>query len=66
METKTNIVVSRFNKNVDFVYKINNNINVMIYDKENPSNLFNIPINKGQEASVYLKYIIDYGIIQVL
>jgi len=58
----TNIVISRYNKNVDFVYKINNNkdINIMIYDKENPTNLLNIPVNKGNEASVYLKYIIDY------
>ena len=31
----------------------------MIYDKENPSNPYNIPVNKGNEASVYLKYIID-------
>ena len=57
-----NIDVSRYNKNVDFVYKINNNknINVMIYDKENVNNPLNIPVNKGNEASVYLKYIIDY------
>ena len=57
-----NIVVSRYKKNVDFVYKINNNnnINVMIYDKENLNNPLNIPVNKGNEASVYLKYIIDY------
>ena len=61
MASKTNIVVSRYNKNVDFVYKINNgkNINVLIYDKENPNNPLNIPVNKGNEASVYLKYIID-------
>lgn len=58
----TNIVVSRYNKNVDFVYKINNgiNVNILIYDKENPENPFNIPVNKGNEASVYLKYIIDF------
>uniref|UniRef100_A0A6C0AZP4 DUF3431 domain-containing protein n=1 Tax=viral metagenome TaxID=1070528 RepID=A0A6C0AZP4_9ZZZZ len=58
----TNIVVSRYNKNVDFAYNINNgkNINVMIYDKERPSNPLNVPLNKGNEASVYLKYIIDY------
>jgi hypothetical protein len=58
----TNIVVSRYNNNVDFVYKINNNknINIMIYDKENPDNPLNIPVNKGNEAAVYLKYIIDY------
>ena len=61
-ESITNIVVSRYIKNVDFVYKINNNqnINVMIYDKENPNNPLNIPVNKGNEASVYLKYIVDY------
>jgi hypothetical protein len=59
---KTNIVVSRYKKNVDFVYRINNNknINVLIYDKENPKNPLNIPVNKGNEASVYLKYIIDF------
>jgi len=57
-----NIVVSRYKKNVDFVYKFNNgeNINVMIYDKENKNNPLNVPVNKGNEASVYLKYIIDY------
>jgi len=58
-----NIVVSRYKKNVDFIYKINNNnknINFLIYDKENSSNPLNIPINKGNEASVYLKYIIDH------
>ena len=60
MKSKTNIVVSRYNKDVDFVYRINNNkdVNVMIYDKENPNNPLNVPVNKGNEASVYLKYII--------
>lgn len=52
-----NIVVSRYNKNVDFVYKLNGNI--MIYDKGNQNNL-NVPVNKGNESSVYLKYIIDH------
>jgi len=62
MKNITNIVVARYKKDVDFVYKINDNknINVMIYDKETPSNKYNIPVNKGNEASVYLKYIIDY------
>uniref|UniRef100_A0A6C0EUF7 Uncharacterized protein n=1 Tax=viral metagenome TaxID=1070528 RepID=A0A6C0EUF7_9ZZZZ len=55
-KNQTNLVVSRYNKNVDFVYNINNNnnINVMIYDKENPNNILNVPVNKGNEASVYL------------
>jgi hypothetical protein len=62
MSPITNIVVSRYYRNVDFVYRINNgiDINVMIYDKENYKNPYNIPVNKGNEASVYLKYIIDY------
>jgi hypothetical protein len=55
-----NVVVSRYNKNTDFIYDLNKyNTNIMIYDKENPSNPYNIPINRGNEASVYLKYIID-------
>ena len=52
-------VVSRYKKNVDWVYKLNNIKNIFIYDKETPENPYNIPVNKGQEASVYLKYIID-------
>lgn len=56
-----NVVISRYNKNVDFSYSINKGkINIIIYDKENPNNHHNIPVNKGNEASVYLKYIIDY------
>ena len=52
-------VVSRYNKNVDWVYKLKNVNKFCIYDKENPENEYNIPVNKGNEASVYLKYIID-------
>jgi len=56
-----NVVVSRYNKNTDFIYKLNKyNTNIMIYDKENDNNPFNVPINRGNEASAYLKYIIDY------
>lgn len=59
MNKNTNIVVARYNKNVDFIYKIKDNVNIMIYDKCNPTNPYNVPFNKGDEASVYLKYIID-------
>lgn len=61
--SKTNIVISRYRKNVDFINKLNcesENINIMIYDKVTPSNPLNIPVNKGNEASVYLKYIVDF------
>lgn len=55
-----NCVVSRYNKNVDWVYKLENINKFYIYDKENPQNEYNIPVNKGHEASVYLKYIVDH------
>jgi hypothetical protein len=55
-----NCVVSRYNKNVDWVYKLENINKFYIYDKENPQNEYNIPVNKGNEASVYLKYIVDH------
>lgn len=56
-----NCVISRYNKNVEWIYDFNSdNINnIFIYDKETPENLHNISANKGNEATVYLKYIID-------
>ena len=54
-----NCVVSRYKKNTDWVYKLKNINKFFIYDKECPESEFNIPVNKGNEASVYLKYIID-------
>jgi len=55
-----NIVVSRYKKNTDWTQTIQKyNTNIMIYDKENPDNKYNIPKNVGNEASVYLKYIVD-------
>lgn len=55
-----NCVISRFKKNTDWVYKLKNINKYYIYDKETPSNEYNILVNKGNEASVYLKYIIDH------
>ena len=57
-----NVVVSRYKKNVDFVNRLNEvrPVNILIYDKETPDNPLNVPANKGHEASVYLKYIVDY------
>jgi hypothetical protein len=59
--TPTNIVCSRYKRDVSFVYRINDgkDIHPMIYDKENPANPYNVPVNKGNEASVYLKYVVD-------
>ena len=56
-----NIVVSRYKKKTEWVEKLQKyNTNIIIYDKENSDNKYNIPRNVGNEASVYLKYIIDY------
>ena len=55
-----NIVVSRYKKKTEWVEKLQKyNTNIIIYDKENSDNKYNIPRNVGNEASVYLKYIID-------
>lgn len=60
--TKINVVVSRHQRNTDFVEKLHlvAPVNIMVYDKENPSNPYNVPKNMGREASVYLKYIVDH------
>ena len=44
-------VVSRYKKNVDWVYQLKNIHKYCIYDKETPENEYNIPVNKGNEAS---------------
>jgi hypothetical protein len=54
----TTIVVSRFNENIFFLKKIP--IKIIIYEKEKPDYKYNIEKNKGNEASVYLKYVIDH------
>jgi hypothetical protein len=55
-----NCVVSRYNRDVNWVYNLKRVSNFYIYDKENPKNIYNVPVNKGNEASVYLKYIVDH------
>ena len=54
-----NVVVACYKKNIDFVYRIKD-VNVLVYDKENPENPLTVPVNKGNEASSFLKYIVDY------
>jgi hypothetical protein len=44
----------------DLESEIENICKIIIYDKECPENPHNIPVNQGNEAAVYLKYIIDY------
>lgn len=64
-----NWVISKYNMEVDWVYKINNINNIFIYDKNAvgiildtnnmPVDPTAIPADKGHESSVYLKYIIN-------
>ncbi len=58
-----NIVVSRYKRDTSWTEKFKEfapDANIMVYDKETPENPYNVPVNKGNEASVYLKYIVDY------
>jgi hypothetical protein len=58
-----NVVVSRHKRNVDFVERLTSvypHLHFLVYDKETPANPYNVPLNKGNEASVYLKYICDH------
>ena len=59
---KVDMVVSRYNENVDWIdnFKDILNLKVLVYDHGNPDNSYNIPKNVGNEATVYLKYIIDH------
>ena len=54
------VVVSRYKKEVDWVSRLKGINKIFIYEKEIPESKYNIPVNKGNEASVYLKYIIDH------
>lgn len=56
--TNTKIVVSRSNEDSYFLKKTD--FQYIIYDKENLNSKYNIEKNKGNEASAYLKYIIDH------
>jgi hypothetical protein len=57
--TTINCVVSRYKKDVSWVYNMKYINKFCIYEKEMQSSEYNIPVNKGNESSVYLKYIID-------
>jgi hypothetical protein len=56
----TAIIIARYKEDIEWINKINNFKNVHIYEKEKPDkDPYNIPKNKGSEASAYIKYIID-------
>jgi hypothetical protein len=56
----TVIVIARYKESTDWISKLNDYYQVLIYEKEKPEKEpYNVPINKGNEASAYLRYIID-------
>lgn len=56
----TTIVVSVYNENTNWTSKLSNHFDdIRIYKKCDENSLFNIPVNKGNEASVYLSYIVN-------
>ena len=59
---KIDMVVSRYRENVEWInnFKDISNLRVLVYDHGNSNNPYNIPKNVGNEATVYLKYIIDH------
>lgn len=56
--TNTKIVVSRFREDYSFLNKLD--FPIIIYEKENFNSKYNVEKNKGNEASAYLKYIVDH------
>lgn len=56
----TSIIIARYNEDTNWIYKLNKFKNIYVYEKEQiDKGELNIPKNRGNEASVYLKYIID-------
>ena len=49
-----NVVISRYHNPVDWVYRLTGINQIFIYEKENPDSPYNVPVNKGNEASVFL------------
>lgn len=54
------VVIAKYRENTDWITKLNKFKNVFVYEKENPKKEpYNVPKNKGNESSAYIKYIID-------
>lgn len=52
------VVVSKYKEDTRWTESLR--FPVFIYTKEDPSSRYNVPLNKGHEASAYFKYIIDH------
>jgi hypothetical protein len=56
----TSVIIARYKEDTEWVSKLNKFKNVFVYEKEKPEKEpYNIPKNRGSEASVYIKFIVD-------
>lgn len=53
-----NILIAHHNKDISWVNEITSNVNIIIYSTADKSKVFVSP-NKGMDANMYLRYIID-------
>ena len=52
------VVVAHYKEDIEWLNKLK--YDFIVYEKEKEGYKYNIPVNKGREASVYMKYIIDH------
>ena len=52
------VVVSKYKEDTGWTQRVK--YPCAVYEKENPKNPYNVPVNKGHEASAYFKYIVDH------
>ncbi len=58
MMIKNTVLIAHYNKDISWVKEINPGVDVKIYSTSDPSKVFIQP-NKGMDANMYLRYIID-------
>jgi hypothetical protein len=58
VKRRVQVVISRYSENVDWKNRLM--YDSVVYEKNKPGYKYNIPVNKGNEASVYFKYIVDH------
>jgi hypothetical protein len=56
-----NVIVSVYNEDISWTERLRQlGYNILIYTKGDPNSRTSVPVNKGNEASAFLKYIIDH------
>jgi hypothetical protein len=59
--TNSQVVVAHWKEDLEWVNTLRKQgFEVLVYEKEQPEAQYNVQLNKGHEASVYLKYVVDH------